>query len=482
MKSLIGFIAPLFKEVIRKFSDIYQQERRKVKSQMSENHNVDPKASQSNEETWNEFITQQKDALKNWRRDLHQYPEVGWTEYRTTYVLAEELTSLGFQLTVGKDALESGERMGVPSEDTLSAAERRALEEGVPESWIEKVKGGHTGIVAQWDTGREGPHFAFRFDIDALPILESDQDTHIPHQKGFRSSHNGSMHSCAHDGHATIGLGLAQFIQRFQTELKGRFTLLFQPAEEGSRGAKSMVEKGWLDDVDYFMTGHIGIKSLQIGDVIATTSGFLATSKINVTFHGKSAHAGVEPQEGNNALLAAAAAALHLHGISRHSGGVTRINVGTLEAGNGRNIIADTGKLELETRGETTELNQYMVEEAKRIIQSVAHLYHVQVELEIVGEGIGAESDQLWVSLVEEACAFSPNIKRIIPHIEAGGSEDATYMMKRVQEKGGKATYMVFGTPLASGHHHPQFDYDEDVLGIAVETLGRLIVHLTHNE
>jgi aminobenzoyl-glutamate utilization protein A len=445
---------------------------------MTNNH-LDHKESQFNEDAWNQFLLLQKEELKKWRRDLHQHPEVGWTEYRTTFLLGEELTSLGFRLSLGKDALVSDERMGVPSDDVLSVAEKGALEEGVPESWIEKMKGGHTGLVAQWDTGREGPHIALRFDIDALPIVESTQDTHFPQQEGFRSIHNGSMHSCAHDGHATIGIGLARFIQHFQDELNGRFTLLFQPAEEGSRGAKSMVEKGWLDDINYFMTGHIGIKSLHIGDVVATTSGFLATSKINVTFRGKSAHAGVEPQEGNNALLAAAAASLHLHGISRHSDGATRINVGKLVAGNGRNIIADTGRIELETRGETTELNQYMVKEAKRIIQSVADLYHVQAELEVVGEGIGAESDQLWISLVEKACEPSKNIKRIIPHIEAGGSEDATYMMNRVQDKGGKATYMVFGTPLASGHHHPQFDYDEDVLGIAVETLGRLITHLT---
>lgn len=446
---------------------------------MSENNGLDHKESQLKEENWSQFLSLQKEVLKNWRRDLHQHPEVGWTEYRTTYLLGEELEKLGFKLTLGNDALVSDERMGVPSNDVLFAAEKRAIDEGVPETWIEKMKGGHTGIVAQWDTGRKGPHFAFRFDIDALPIIESDQDNHFPEKEGFRSIHDGSMHSCAHDGHATIGIGLARFIQHFQNELDGRFTLLFQPAEEGSRGAKSMVEKGWLDDVDYFLTGHIGIKSLHIGDVVATTSGFLATSKINVTFYGKSAHAGVEPQEGKNALLAASAAALHLHGISRHSDGATRINVGTLVAGNGRNIIADTGRMELETRGKTTELNQYMVEEAKRIIQSVADLYHVQVELEIVGEGIGAESDQLWISLVEQACAPSKNIKRIIPHIGAGGSEDATYMMKRVQKKGGKATYMVFGTPLSSGHHHPQFDYDEDVIGIAVETLGRLITYLT---
>ncbi|WP_236838840.1 amidohydrolase [Caldalkalibacillus salinus] len=426
---------------------------------------------------WADFLARLRPQLTEWRRDFHQHPELGWTEYRTTYHIAQILKPLGFDITVGKDVLVSEERMGVPTEEELHTCEQRAVEEGVPEAWVEKMQGGHTGLVAQWDTGRPGPHFAFRFDIDALPILESQEDSHLPQQHGFRSRHEGEMHACGHDGHATIGLGLAHWIKRMKDELDGRFTLLFQPAEEGSRGAKAMVEKGWLDDVDYFLSGHIGIQSLPVGHVVATTSGFLATTKMNVLFHGTSAHAGFAPEQGKNALLAAAATALHLQGITRHSEGATRINVGTLEAGSGRNIIADFGKIQLETRGETTALNQYMVQEAQRIIQATARLYDVDVEIDIVGEGIGTESDQAWISVVEQACASSEHIQHVAPHIHAGGSEDVTYMMNRVQDQGGQATYMVFGTPLPAGHHHPQFDYDEDVLAVAVEALGRTVAY-----
>jgi aminobenzoyl-glutamate utilization protein A len=64
--------------------------------------------------------------------------------------------------------------------------------------------------------------------------------------------------------------------------------------------------------------------------------------------------------------------------------------------------------------------------------------------------------------------------------MEIGGSEDVTYMINRVQEQGGKATYLIFGTPLTAGHHHPEFDYQEGVLSTAVETLARIIFNLTN--
>jgi aminobenzoyl-glutamate utilization protein A len=426
----------------------------------------------------NSFMDHIRPQLIQWRRDLHQFPEVGWTEYRTTYRIGMELHGLGFKLTVGKEALDSEARMGVPDHKVLVQCEARAKEAGVPQEWIKKMEEGHTGLVAQWDTGKEGPHIAYRFDIDALPILEADLSTHIPQKEGFRSQYEGSMHACAHDGHAAIGLGLAHWIHQFKDQLTGRFTLLFQPAEEGIRGGKAMTEKGWLDDVDIFLTGHIGIKPFEVGTIVATSSGFLSTTKMDVTFKGKSAHAGGAPEEGKNALLAAASAALHLQGISRHSQGKTRINIGKIEAGNGRNIIADYGKIQMETRGETTEINQYVSSEAKRIIESVANLYDVQYHIDIVGEGIGGSSDDEFIPIVEQACASSTRIKRIIPHLQMGGSEDATYMMNRVQELGGKATYMVFCSPLPAGHHHPQFDYEEEVIEVAIETFARVTLNL----
>ncbi|WP_246943311.1 amidohydrolase [Bacillus pinisoli] len=427
----------------------------------------------------NDFIESIEDSLITLRRELHECPELGFTEYVTTYKIGRELEKLGFDLSIGKESMISQSRLGKPSEDVLVANENRAREMNVPNDWLEKMKNGNTGLVAQLDTGIPGKHIAMRFDIDALPIFESKEDEHFPYQEGFYSKREGVMHACGHDGHAAIGIGVAHFLHRYKENLSGRFTLLFQPAEEGGRGAKPMVEKGWLDSVDYFLSGHIGIHSLPVGEIAATTTKFLASTKYNVVYKGKSAHAGLEPNEGRNALLAAAAASLHLNGITRHADGATRVNVGKLEAGTGRNIIADFAKMEIETRGETTALSDYMREEALRILKATPILYDVKEEIDIVGFAPSAECDSEWVDIVQKACHSSERIKNVLPVLPLGASEDVTFMIDHVQQKGGSATYLVFASPLPAGHHHPCFDFDEKVIPTAVEALGRILLKLT---
>jgi aminobenzoyl-glutamate utilization protein A len=424
------------------------------------------------------FLEGQRERLSAFRRDLHRHPEVGWTEYRTTHKIALELEDLGFDLAVGRDALDGDARLGVPDQEILTRHEARARESGVPENWMSMMEGGHTGLVARLDTGRPGPHVALRFDIDALPVHESDDEDHGPQSLGFRSESEGVMHACGHDGHAAIGLGVAAFLRRFEGELKGRYTLLFQPSEEGSRGAWAMVERGWLDDADYFLAGHLGTSLRELGAVAATTVGFLPTTKMDVRFRGRAAHAGVEPQEGRNALLAAATAALNLHAIPRHGDGDTRINVGTLSAGTGRNVVPDRADMQLETRGATEELDAYVADEARRIIDASAAMHGVEAEVGVVGRGLGAACDPEWTRIVAEACEGARFVGRVLPQAAIGGSEDATVMMRRVQERGGKATYMTFGTPLAAGHHNPAFDWDEGAFPVAVETMGRVILRL----
>ncbi|WP_146817691.1 amidohydrolase [Halobacillus faecis] len=419
-------------------------------------------------DAFDSFIHGLKPQLVSWRRELHQQPELGFLEYQTTYKIGRELESLGFKIHVGRDAVKSESRYGVPGDQETQEAEKRALEHGVPSEWLERMTGGHTGVVAQWDTGKEGPHLAFRIDIDALPILEASDHGHFPYDHHFHSEQTGVMHACGHDGHTTIGLGLAHLIAHFQDQLIGRFTLLFQPAEEGGRGAKAMVDQGWLDDVDQFYSGHIGINPLPVGTIAATTQGFLASSKWNVTFRGQSSHAGMKPEDGRNALLAAATAATQLHAIPRHSEGVSRVNVGKLTAGNGRNIIADHGYLEIETRGESKAINQFMQKEAKRILTASASLYDVSVEIDFVGETEPMHCDDSLISSIENQCKESTWIAHIDPVAHVSGSEDASFMMNAVQANGGKATYMLFGTSLPANHHSPSFDFEEDVLPVAL--------------
>ena len=433
-------------------------------------------------ESISEFLIRIGPYLTEQRRKFHQYPELGFTEYATTYRISKELQKLGFELSFGRDIQVSEERMGLPTLQELAENEARALEWGVPEELMGQMKGGHTGIVAVLDTEKPGPHFAFRFDIDALPIMEEEGEAHLPSKEHFRSIREGVMHACGHDGHTAIGLGVAAYLSEKRGELKGKFTLIFQPAEEGGRGAKAIVQKGWLDDVDFFLSGHLGLHDFPAGVVSSTSTNFLASSKFNIEFKGKSAHSGLEPNEGKNALLAAASATIHLNTIPRHKDGATRINVGKLQGGSGRNIIADYAYMELETRGASNELDAYMQEHARRILQASADLHDVQISIEEVGQAINAECDPDWYDIVKEACRDSDVISEIKKDLPLGASEDVTYMMERVQAKGGKATFMIFASPLPAGHHHPSFDFEEKSLLAGVEAMIRSVEYLVKKQ
>ncbi|WP_377888855.1 amidohydrolase [Alkalihalobacillus sp. R86527] len=413
------------------------------------------------------------------RREFHSYPELGWTEYVTTWKIAKALQGLAFSLYVGQDAVESDSRMGVPTPRQIDSEEQRAKSYGVPKELMKKMKGGCTGLAAILDTGRKGPHIALRFDIDALPIQEEQSNDHFPFYHAFSSSRDDVMHACGHDGHTAVGVFLAKYLDRVKDQLNGKISILFQPAEEGVRGAKAMVEKGWLEEVDYFLSGHIGImKERKTGEVTTCTGGFLSTSKYDIEFIGKSAHAGKEPEEGNNALLAAATTALNLHGISRHSDGATRINVGKLNGGQGRNTIPVHAKMEIETRGETSNLNRFMEQELKRIARGAAQMYDVKVNLDLVGHASSAESDHTLSETLQAVLSHSNQVHAIHDYGELGASEDATLMMERVKNNGGKAAYLLFGAEIIEGHHHSSFDYSESALRIAFETYLNTIIVL----
>lgn len=414
-------------------------------------------------------------SLIQTRRDLHKHPETGWLEYRTASIVASRLQANGYEVVTGPAACETASRMGVPTEDVLRHHERRAIEEGADPQWVQQMQGGHTAVVGILKGDAPGPVIALRFDMDSNDLTESIDEDHLPVDKGFASLHEGMMHACAHDGHTSIGLGVAEIVARHRDQLRGEVRLLFQPAEEGCRGAKSMVQAGWLDGVDYFFGGHIAVRSLKLGEVVASTSGFLATMKMDVEFYGHAAHAGGSPQEGRNALLAAATAALNLHAISRHGDGRSRVNVGRLEAGSGRNVIADYAKLQLETRGETQEINDYISARARQIIEGAALMHGVTGRITEVGEGQTAICSPSIIPHIERIAKQIAMVDSVVSSKLMGGSEDVTWMMNHVQLHGGQATYMMFGSPLPQGHHQPKFDFDENVLQIATEMFVRCI-------
>ncbi|MBR2634723.1 MAG: amidohydrolase [Clostridia bacterium] len=414
------------------------------------------------------------------RRDFHKHAETGWFEMRTSSIIAGILTDLGYEVLVGEDVCDKEARMGVPSDAELEKGYERAVAQGANPDFIEATRGGMTGVIGILRCG-EGPTVAMRFDIDALGVFESAEKDHRPTAEGFASINYGSMHACGHDGHGTIGLGVAKALMAVKDQLHGTVKLIFQPAEEGVRGAKSIVEKGHLDGVDYFVGAHLTKKTEDNpADFGPGSYGSLATCKYDVTFHGLAAHAGGAPQLGKNAMLAAATAVLNLYAIPRNGEGVTRINVGRLIAGSGRNVICDEAKMEIEVRGATTKLNEFMSEYAERILKSAAAMHDCTVDIRLMGSSISLDSDRDFCDTITKVCTEKMGLVPLAdPSIRKnGGSEDVAYMMQRVQEQGGKASFMRLMTTMAAPGHNRRYDFDESVLPKGVKAFAGIALYL----
>ncbi len=408
------------------------------------------------------------------RRDLHRHAETAWTEFRTACVVAGRLKALGFDVTLGRRVMVPGARMGVPPPEVIDAAYRRARDEGAPAELLYEMEGGFTGVVARMAGARPGPSIAFRFDIDANDVHESREADHLPAREGFASVHAGAMHACGHDGHTTIGLGLAEVLARLRADWPGTVTLVFQPGEEGVRGARAMVEAGVVDEASVMVCCHLGAQSKVTGHVIGGISGFLATTKLDAVFTGAESHAALEPETGRSALLGAATAVLNLHAIPRHSAGESRINVGVLQAGTGRNVTPGRAVLKLETRGATAAVNEYVEARARAVLAASAAMHGLGIDVTIAGATPSATSDAALIARVREAAAQVPEVTTFEDTAFATASDDACAFMRRVQERGGLAAYVIVGAALASGHHTPRFDFDEAALPLGVKLLGSL--------
>lgn len=403
--------------------------------------------------------------LTAWRRSFHQFPEIGWSEFLTTSRLITELRKIGLTVYAGTKVINPEFTRG-RNKNIVEKGLAFAREKGVDEALLAEMEE-FPGCAAVFDSGRPGPTVALRFDIDCVNVTECDDPEHIPNKEDFASQNAGLMHACGHDGHMAIGLAVANWLVANKDKVAGKVKLLFQPAEEGVRGAKPMSESGIVDDADYFLGMHIGFIA-KSGEVVVNPNGFLCTTKFDFRFYGQPAHAGAEPQLGRNALAGACHAATQMLGISRHGKGMSRINVGVIKAGEGRNVIPTYGELQVEVRGEDEEINSFMCEQVKRMAEGAAHSFELKLETEVMGEAVDLVNDRELVNVLADVVAQNPALT-CIQQRSFGGSEDATILAKRVQNHGGKSLYFVVGADLKAGHHQSKFDFDEKQLVTSTE-------------
>lgn len=402
-----------------------------------------------------------------WRRQVHSHAEPGYCEFWTTCFIYSVVKDLPVTVYLGKDVYDTAKRLGLPSAEELRLWQEKAAENGADTQTLAALRG-VTGLVVDIfpEDGQKEKSIRtlFRFDIDAVPLEESSDSVHFPHKLGFASQNKGYCHACGHDGHTAIGIAVVKSLAGARKHLRHGVRIIFQPAEEGVRGAWGL--RHLCRDVRYAVIGHIGMNAKSCGALVCAADGFFATKKFTVRFEGRSAHAGAEPEKGRNSLLCACCAVLNLHAMPRYGNGETRINVGIIQAGTANNIIPDKAFISAEIRGETSEICDALMKRAEHIIAGAAAMYEQEFRIDFTGACDSAASDRRLAGIIAEVSKEIPYFRRNTCDVcgKGYGSDDACTLMKAVQEQGGEAVYCMIGSPIPDGHHAPRFDFDESLL------------------
>ncbi len=377
-----------------------------------------------------------KDKIINWRRDFHQYPELGFQEYRTADKIREILSKM-----------------------------KLASKSGI----------GKTGLIADIVFG-EGPVIALRADMDALPIQETSD-------LKFSSKNDGVMHACGHDGHMAMLLGVAKLLSDSKNKLRGTVRLIFQPAEEGGGGARYMIEDGCLKNVEeiygihvwnYQPLGEIGIKE---GPVLA------AADEFDIIIEGKGGH-GAAPQGTIDAIVVSSQLINSIQTIvSRNANPLesTVITVGKIRGGDNHNIIADKVKLTGTVRA-YSEDNRLMVKNRLgQIIDGVSKMSGAKILLKYTDGYPPTINHKQPTKKVLNAAQKVVGEKAGDLYLSMGGEDFAYYLQKIpgcfffVGSAPNKNR--VFETP----HHCSHFTMDENALLVGTSVYINLIEDILGN-
>jgi len=415
------------------------------------------------------------EEMIDWRRLFHKYPEPAWCEFGTATFIAQCLKEWGFELCMGKDLI-CDERMNLPSKETLNkfytqAAARQDLDKEL----LAKTKGGFTAVAGILDCG-DGPVKVFRVDMDALSIRESQLSAHFPFSAQFASVHDGFMHACGHDAHASIGLGLAKYLSQHKDNLQGRIIVLFQPAEEGLRGMAAVVNHPLFRKIDEAYGFHVWANREQ-NDFICGTYGQLASKKFDVKIKGKASHAALAPEKGINAMLPAAEIILSLEKLKSDFPSHIRLNIGQMQAGTARNIVCPEANLKIETRaGDTVSCDQ-LFNAAIKTIEDITKKYACSCKISLVGEAESAASSLDLAKRVKQVVNATGLFANCLEgELHNTYSEDFCTLMNHVQKSGGKAVFMGIGASNQTGtHHQSHFDISEDTMWKMAGVLAELI-------
>jgi amidohydrolase len=384
-----------------------------------------------------------------WRRYLHQHPELSDREVKTAQFIVEHLQELGLD--------------------------------------IHTEVGGH-GVVAILRGKKQGPVIALRADIDALPITERVDLPFASHDSTqFNGQTVGVMHACGHDSHTAMLLGAATILSSMRDKLAGTVVFLFQPCEEGAPagmpgGAMRMISQGVLDDpkVDVVFGLHI-ISNIPIGTIEYKQGSIMASAdQFDIHIRGKGSH-GSQPWLGIDPIVVSAQIIMGLQTIVSRQEDITKapvvISVGSIHAGNRFNIIPESADLVGTIRTLEPTMQKDVQERIKRTAASIAAASGATADVSIDTKTLVTYNDsaltaQMAPSLQKAAGADHVHLTKALM-----GAEDFSYY-------GQKAPSMFFflgGMPAgadpakAPAHHTADFYIDDSRLDVGVMAFCNLV-------
>lgn len=377
------------------------------------------------------------DEMVQLRRDFHRHPELGFKEFRTSGIVAENLGKLGFE-----------------------------VQQGV----------GQTGVVGLLEGAQDGPSVMLRFDMDALPVQEEND---VP----YASQNPGVMHACGHDAHTAMGLSLAKIIGRYQEKIAGTVKFVFQPAEEGLGGAFAMIADGVLEkpkpDVTFAM--HVW-NATPIGQVRAVTGPCMASSSVfTLTIQGKGGH-GAAPHLAVDPILATAHIVAALQSIvSRNINPQDSVvvSIGQISAGTTFNVIPDRAVMKGTVRSYNEDLHRQIYRRILEMATEMAKAFSCTARMETIAIVPAVNNAPEPTAVVQNAVAKVLGAENIV-HNRTMASEDMGFILDEIP-----GCYFFIGSSneekgLIFPHHHPKFDFDERAMvsGVAImaETVASYVM------
>jgi hippurate hydrolase len=386
-----------------------------------------------------EFI-EQKDLIQNIRRDIHAHPELKFSEFRTSELVANQLRAWGIETHVGL---------------------------------------GKTGVVGSLKGSLgAGKSIGLRADMDALPLQEHNTFAHT-------SQHAGKMHACGHDGHTAMLLGAAHYFSTHR-EFKGTIHFIFQPAEEGGGGAREMMADGLFTlfpcDAVFGMHNWPGMPEGSFG-VIAGPM-MASSNEFTITFKGRGAHAAL-PHNGSDPVFAIAQLVNALQSIiTRNKKPVDTavLSITQIHAGFATNVIPDDAWLGGTIRTFTTPVLDLIEARLREISAGTAQAFDCAVEIEFLRNYPPLINHRQETQFAQEIIKKHFGIAHFIQDIEPTmGSEDFAFMLEKVPGcyvfiGNGDGTHRDAGHGMGPCHlHNPSYDFNDQLLPIGASYW----VHLT---